>query len=177
MNRPKHRKFQGRGGSTGTCGKCGTTIEKGMTYVSVRKGFRGPKLVRCASSACSFRVSEYTTSKLADVYAASEAGHDAIDALADLESFSEDAQAILSEVAENWRAVAEEYRESAEMMGEGLGQSSNDRADTIDSAADELDSADPEVEDEEEEDDAEDRLDRAKQEAHDIIDGAESNIE
>lgn len=176
MNTPRTRTFQGRGGKTATCGKCKAQIDKGTRYVSVRLGFRGSKLIRCTKHECQFRQSEYTTSKMQGVYAASESGHDSIDDITDVDTAAEQIESILSEVAENWREVAAEYQEAAESAG-GLGESWIDKADSIESAADELESFSAVVEGEVEEGEQDERLETAKQEAHDAIDSAESNVE
>ena len=142
MAYPTTRKFQARNGKTAACGKCGKEIVKGERYVSVQYGFRGSLLVRCTASACEFKRSEYTASKLAGVYAASEQAHDAIDALTsrDVEVLVEDLESILNECAEAWREVAAEYQDAADNMQGGLGEQMQERVDAVESAADTLES-------------------------------------
>ncbi len=155
MNHPKTVKFQARNGKTAECGACRKPIVKGDRYRFVYQGFRGAKLVRCTSAACDFKRSEYTSSKMAGVYAASENAHEALDALmkgdsafnmaTDLASVDSDIEQILSEAAENWRDVANEYEEAADNMGDGFGDATRERAEQINDAADELENAAPSV--------------------------------
>jgi hypothetical protein len=142
MSSPKTVKFQARNGKTAECGKCRKPIAKGDRYTFAHQGFRGAKLVRCTDYACAFKRSEYTSSKLAGVYAASEEGHDRIDGLTatDLASIREDLETILSEVADAWREVAQEYEDAADAMGEGFGDQMTEKAEEINSAADALES-------------------------------------
>ena len=192
MNQPKTVKFQARNGKTAQCGKCSTPIAKGDRYTFVYHGFRGAKLVRCTSYACAFKRSEYTASKMAGVYAASEEGHNRIDELkaTDLDSVEDDLAQILSEVADGWREVASEYEEAADNMGEGFGDQMTEKAEQINDAADELENASPSVDSAEAcaEHDAitagcddcdanvQAVLDEAREEARMAIDDAESQV-
>lgn len=127
----KARKAQGQ------CGRCGKEIGVGDGYRHASPGFRGPKLIRCLGPSCYFRQSELTTSKLAQVYAAQESADEALDALGDDWTETDDVQSILEDVASEVRTVAEEYAEAADAMGDA-GEENQERADELEGFADTL---------------------------------------
>lgn len=192
MTYPKQRKFQARNGVNLACEKCGAAIVKGDQYRTVQQGFRGRKMVRCIASACQFKRSEYTASKMAGVYAATEEAHAEIDALTetDLESVDDDLAAILSTAADAWRDVASEYEESADAMGDGFGDQTREKAEQISDAASLLENETVQVSEpdpcEEHETLAEDcddcdekiaeAIEAVKEEAREALDNAESEI-
>ena len=192
MTYPKQRKFQARNGVNLACEKCGTAIVKGDQYRTVQQGFRGRKMVRCTASACQFKRSEYTSSKMAGVYAATEEAHAEIDALkeTDLASVDDDLAAILSTAADAWRDVASEYEEAADAMGDGFGDQTREKEEQINDAADSLEGetvqvCEPDPCDEHETlaedcDDCAEKISEAieavKEEAREALDNAESEI-
>lgn len=192
MTHPKQRKFQARNGVNLACEKCGTAIVKGDQYRTVQQGFRGRKMVRCTASACQFKRSEYTSSKMAGVYAATEEAHAEIDALkeTDLASVDDDLAAILSTAADAWRDVASEYEEAADAMGDGFGDQTREKAEQINDAADSLegetvqvDEPDPCDEHETLKEDCDDcaekiseAIETVREEAREALDNAESEI-
>lgn len=136
--------FAGRLGATLNCQKCNDIIAKGERYLWATQGFRGRKLVRCLKSDCALRRSEYTTSKLAAVYEATEAAHLELDKIAagsDIDSVADDVAAVLNDVAAAWNEVAAEYSDAADAMGDA-GASMQERAEQIEDAASWLEDAD-----------------------------------
>ena len=136
-------KFAGRLGATLNCQKCNDVIAKGERYVWATQGFRGRKLVRCLKSDCALRRSEYTTSKLAAVYEATEAAHFELDKIAagtTIDSVVDDVTAVLNDVAAAWNEVAAEYSDAADAMGDA-GASMQERAEQIEDAASQLEDA------------------------------------
>jgi hypothetical protein len=196
MTYPKQRKFQARNGVNLACEKCGAAIVKGDQYRTVQQGFRGRKMVRCTAVACQFKRSEYTSSKMAGVYAATEQAHEEIDALTetDLASVNDDLAAILSIAADAWREVASEYEEAADAMGDGFGDQTREKAEQINDAADSLEGETVEVEEpgdcdcppQDDVSDGEDcqtcaekvaeAIEAVKDEAREALDNAESEI-
>jgi len=192
MTYPKQRKFQARNGVNLACEKCGAAIVKGDQYRTVQQGFRGRKMVRCTASACQFKRSEYTSSKMAGIYAATEEAHEEINGLTetDLESVDDDLAAILSTAADAWREVASEYEEAADAMGDGFGDQTREKAEQINDAADSLEGetvqvGEPDPCDEHETleencDDCAEKISEAieavKEEAREALDNAESEI-
>lgn len=123
----------------GNCGRCHTPLPAGSGYRHTKVGFRGPKIVRCLSSECSFRPSELTDSKLSEAYAAQE---DAQDALGTWSGDKDDLRSILDECAERIRGVAEEYRDASQNWGDSGNEEWDARADALEAAADSLDEVD-----------------------------------
>lgn len=131
----------------GTCGRCGTALPAGSAYRWI-KGRYSARKVRCLESACRFRPSEMTESKLSAAYAAQEtlegfmaewSNDDGIDNVKDA----------CSEAAESIREVGQEYGDAAEAMG-GAGEEMQEKADNLESWADEIESAGNDREDFEE---------------------------
>jgi acyl-CoA reductase-like NAD-dependent aldehyde dehydrogenase len=128
-----------------TCGRCRRTIQKGEEYLSCAPGFRSRPQIRCTS--CGFRMSEMTTSKMSEAYAAQEDAEDAVNALeykqpgeGEEVDLASEFQPILEECGQRIRDVAEEYREASSNWagGERTNDEWEERADELDAAADEV---------------------------------------
>lgn len=110
------RKAQGR------CGRCGKEIEAGDPYRHASPGFRSRKLVRCMEDSCRFRASDLTTSKVAQVYAATEAVQDDLAEFGpfeDHESVKDEAEALVSGMQDEIEAVRDEYQDALDQWEYG----------------------------------------------------------
>lgn len=128
------------------CDKCGTEIKPGDPYkwVKPKSGpYGGYMRTRCA--ACpTWRQSELSSSKMAEIYALQEE----IDQIAEGCETPDDLIAAASDAAEQVRQVAEEYREGASNIEDGFGHPTyqseelEQKADELESWADEIESTD-----------------------------------
>jgi len=135
----------------GACGRCGKALPKGSPYVWIK--FRhGGRRIRCTDSACRFRPSDLTQSKMSGVYAAQENAEDSIGDLCSVEGI----KGLAEETADSIVEVAEEYQESADSIHDSFSESTtadeceekaeglNDWAETIrDSVSDFADEFEP----------------------------------
>lgn len=112
------------------CDACGNTIQKGHPYKWAQR-YRGPRMTRC--SACEFKPSDMTTSKMGAIYDAQ-----ADFSIEDCSSLDEITSAC-EEFAGTVREVAEEYRESAQNIEDGF-QHPTEQSEELSNKADELDS-------------------------------------
>jgi len=128
----------------GRCGKCSEALPAGSAYRWI-KGRYGPRKVRCMKPECSFRPSEMTESKMADVYGAQESVEDFMIEWSPGAGVG-DVQSACSDAAEAIRSVAEEYREAAEAMG-GAGSEMEDKASELESWSDDVENAANDFED------------------------------
>jgi DNA repair ATPase RecN len=124
----------------GTCRGCGTEIKTGDSYQWIQFRYGG-RTVKC--SACRFRGSELTQSKLSQVYAAQEAVGDALEAwdgreLDDLKADCENALDDIREVAQEYQDAADAIREVAD---NSIADQNEERAQELESWCDDIDSA------------------------------------
>jgi hypothetical protein len=132
-----HKSKKIRSGKDVFCGRigCGLKIEVGENYFYWEPRY-GPKSVRCYRHYP--KQSETTTSKMADVYAATEDAQEWAQQNDGIEAVEYDAQIdAVRDVAEQ---VKGEYEEAAEQFG-GAGENA-DRAEELDQFISELDNVD-----------------------------------
>lgn len=120
----------------GICRGCGKEIKVGDSYQWIEFRFGG-RTVKC--SACRFRGSELTQSKMSGVYAAQEAMDDSLATFekatdsVDLDDIKADMEGNIDSI----REVAQEYKDAADGMSQ---VSSNSIADELTEKGDSLDS-------------------------------------
>ena len=117
-----------------TCRRCCAEIPKGQGYRWAKPRY-GPKMVRCMSSACNFRPTELSSSKMARIEEAIQEAQESIDMAEDYEGI----KSALDDCAQVARDVASEYQEANDAWAGGNGRDDlHEKIDICEAFADEL---------------------------------------